>query len=417
MKIVFLPAASVLLAGLAGYALLRPPRRARAAAMWAGCALAFGAVLGPFVAGSIAATGLPLSPLPVSVLGIELGRAVPEVAWLMDRSIMRAGDLEAELRALARLFASPASGREIPTALVVLPLCAALAAVVTSARAQRAAISLLLAAALADLISFYGPGLTAVRMRWPETSSRFLLGILLVAVALSVSWTRRAPRAARVYLFALRASALLLLLAYARVGWSDASTAASAGLLAACCAYAFFWWATRASTRPIKLAARVLLGLFLLGALDLARGALRYTFMRDDYVVHPNATFWVDAAQALDDPQRPRRIAVTGGPSQDMDRWFSYAFFGRKLQNRVLYVSPLADGRVGHYGGPDAQRDFAARSDPRAWLRRLRAAGVTHVVTFDPISVERMIMDGNPHLFERTSPAELAAFGAFELRP
>jgi hypothetical protein len=87
------------------------------------------------------------------------------------------------------------------------------------------------------------------------------------------------------------------------------------------------------------------------------------------------------------------------------------------LQNRLLYVSPLHDGALLHFGTPALHRAYVEQADPGAWLRRLRSGGVTHVVSFDPPSVELMIMQSNPRLFRRISAPEQKAFGVFELLP
>jgi hypothetical protein len=418
MKISFVRASAALLVTLAGYSAVRPPRDAIRVRAWVAAALALALVIMPWALRTAAETGLPLSPLPIEVLGVTLGRAAPEVAWLLHRPELHA-DFAAEWHVLATVFGGITRGREVLSWLALVPVAAALGWLIAHPRRAGLGVWMLALAALGDTATFFSADLAVVRLRWPETSSRLLLCALLICIAIAALWSRTGPRAERGCVLALRACAVLLLLVYAKVGWSPSSALAAALLLCAALAYAGSWRWTAALRLRAKWRRSVLAfaAFLLLAGLAQARSALRYTFMRSDYVVHATATFWVDAARALDDPAQSRRIAVTGGPSQDMDRWFVYPFFGQRLQNRIVYVSPLADGSIAHYAGPDALAELAPRIDPRAWLRRLRSAGVTHVVTFDPMSLERRIMDDNPKLFRPIAAPELRAFGAFELAP
>lgn len=416
MKVTFARGCAVLAATLAVALLARGLRDATRTSITLPALLAFAAPVVPWAMRAMAETGLPLSPLPVSVAGLELGRASPEVAWLMQRVDVSALDLRAELRVLGTLFGSPPSGREVPTALSLLPLGFALAGAFVRARQRPLEVLALCAAASADVFTFFSADMAPVRLRWPETSSRFLLAAMLICTALAVAWMPLAPRAARAGVLSLRVASLLLLAAYAHVGWSPLSALSALATVAAC-ALAVLAWRALAGARPAARGVAVLsMGLALLGALAATRAHLRYPLMEGDHAIHPLATFWVPAARALDRPEQPLRIAVGGGPAQDMDRWFAYPFFGRELQNRLLYVSPLEDATVPSYGGPEALSELVARTDPQRWIARLRAARIDYLVTFDPIGVERMIAEANPQLFRRVSDPGLRAFGAFELR-
>lgn len=379
----------------------------------AGAAIA-GAVVAPWPWRALAETGLPLSPLPATLLGVKLGAAPPELQWYMHRPEL-IDDAAAELRTLANLFGDLGHGREVPTALALLPLALAPLGLWSLRRARGGAAWLLGACIAADVLSYASAELRVVRLRYLDTMSRFVLVTVLLAIVLSAAWAARRPAIARAYAHALRAGALFLLVSYASVGWSRTSAIAAAvlaGALAACAVIARIAQACPRAARGIVYVTLAALGL---PALAVARTSLRYTLMQSDFAIHAHATYFARDAQALDRRDRAHVIAVTGGPQQDMDRWFVYPFLGEHLQNRVLYVSPLASGALSHFGTPALHRAFFEQADPAAWVRRLRGAGVTHVVSFDPPSVELRIMQGNPQLFRRISDAQQRAYGVFEL--
>jgi hypothetical protein len=395
-------------------ALWRAPRKPALRALALGALLA-GLMIGPWMLRSLELYGLPLSPLPVTLLSVTLGQAPPELQWYLARPTLERG-WDAELRTLATLFGDLGQGREVPTLLALLPLALLPLGLARGLRKRTAALLLLAPALVADLVTFGSQELAPVRLRYMHTSARFLLFALVLAVVLS-ALAPRTRAGARVYAHYLRGAGLLLLVLYASVGWSELGAlvaGAASSVLAGLAALARVLL-----RRPARLAAPALALALLstLVALDATRSALRYPLFRGDFAVHALPTFWVDAAQALDDPAHPRRIAVTGGAHQDMDRWFSYAFLGRRLQNELVYVTPQLDGSVRHFGLDPLLEVFDRGVDAAAWLRALRRARITHVVTFDPPSIELAIIRANPQRFVRVSSARFEAFGVFELLP
>lgn len=391
-------------------------RLPRAAGLLALSMVPLAAVVAPWALRSAQATGLPLSPLPVSVFGITLGVAPPELLWFMDRPLLQGG-FHAELRALATMFADLGGEREVPTMLALLPFSVAPMGLVALFHRRRRAAWLLLPALLADLWTYASPELRVVRLRYPESASRFLLVTLMLATVLSAVWAARSRGATRRFVEVLRVASLVLMLRYAWVGWSWVAAKEGALIVGI---FALVLAASSASARltgPLRWAARTIVAAGLLIALDTVRTTYRYDVMATAFAVHRNAAYWVPAARALDDPERPRVIAVTGGPQQDSDLWFAYPFLGRRLQNRLEYVTPFPDGRIHSYGGAALNREFLLHGDPTLWLKRLRRTGVTHVVSFHPPSWELMVMTNNPRIFRRLSDPSVDTFGAFELLP
>jgi hypothetical protein len=128
--------------------------------------------------------------------------------------------------------------------------------------------------------------------------------------------------------------------------------------------------------------------------------------IRDIYQIAPTPRYWAPAAARLDDVAPGAIIAVTSGPNQNGDNWFTYFFLGARLQNRLTYLSPRADGAIPPRG--------ADSGDRAAWLHRLAQRGVTHVVSFTPPSLEKTWMDADPQHFQRLDGDD--AWGAYLVR-
>ena len=68
-------------------------------------------------------------------------------------------------------------------------------------------------------------------------------------------------------------------------------------------------------------------------------------------VGHKIPVVWAAVANAIDDPERPRRIAIVSGPLKQGDRQLIYFYLGRELQNELVYVSPKSGGAVSRSAG------------------------------------------------------------------
>lgn len=136
-------------------------------------------------------------------------------------------------------------------------------------------------------------------------------------------------------------------------------------------------------------------------------------------MLHPFERGYLPIAIELDrEPERQRRIAITSGPSLPNptlpNMWPSYHYLGRRRgpQNRLVYVSPLPDGRIPVYypsDGWEAQADFETR------YRRLVELGVTDVLAQPPVSIELQWMLQHPERFEGAADAA-GEGGLFRLR-
>ena len=117
--------------------------------------------------------------------------------------------------------------------------------------------------------------------------------------------------------------------------------------------------------------------------------------------MHAVPRYWRDAL--LSGEAGPITLAVTAGPMQAANNWFTYFFFGRRFQNRLIYVPPTRSGRVVHFG---PNQTLQSVGDQQAWTQRLHAQGVHAVLSFLPRSVESVWMDQSPEQFKKLAGDE-----------
>ncbi len=106
----------------------------------------------------------------------------------------------------------------------------------------------------------------------------------------------------------------------------------------------------------------------------------------------PSAPVWQEA----DDPDDPKRIAVAVGWDGWGSNYFVYPYFGRRLQNQILYVPRTEDGTVVQPTERNRQKKF----DYESWRRRLLEKEVEYVGVLAPHPREQRWMDNHPEHFE-----------------
>lgn len=402
-----------------GCVLGRAPRGRALAFAGGGIALALVAT-GPWLLNALRLTGYPFSPMPLQVGGVTLG-----VGRLLERFMANAMAPEAfvwanEWPLLQHTFRLPAGPTlESVGVFVALPLLLAPVGLVVLLRRRRFAAAAKFVVLLAVAVAAYlSPSMWQVRYGWPISYSRFLLPIVVLAV----------PVAA--------------LVANARAGhWSLVGRFLWAGFFVNTLVFGFAWlhpdefwgiallvlvacgwWAIAGALRArVGSASRVAvhLGLTVLVGFGLLhwKEAVRATALREGIVLHPFERGYLPMAIELDrEPERQRRIAITSGPSLPNptlpNMWPSYHYLGRRLQNRLVYVSPLPDGRVPIYYPSDG---WEAQADFETWYRRLVELGVTDVLAQPPVSIELQWMLQHPERFEG-SPDAAGEGGLFRLR-
>lgn len=376
---------------------------------------------GPWLLNAVRLTGHPFSPLPLTVAGVTLG-----VGRMLERFMASVMSPEAftwanEWPLLLKTFRLPVGPTlESVGVFVALPLLLAPFGIVVLLRRGRGAVAATYAMLLAVAVAAYlSPSMWQVRYGYPYNYSRFLLPLVVLAVPLASLVTRAKAG-----------------------GWSLLGRFLWAGFFVNTLVFGFPWlhadefWGiallvlVACGWRAIAgvLGGRAVGGLVRTGvhaaiAMSVGFGliqwkdAVRGTMLREGVVLHAFVPRWLPVALELDrEPERGRRIAITGGasfPTPTMpDLWPSYHYLGRRLQNRLVYVSPLPDGRVPIFYPSDG---WEAQADFETWYRRLVELGVTDVLAQPPVSIELQWMEQHPERFERAA-AEAGEAGLFRLR-
>ena len=399
-KFPVVPLSASVLAIVVTLAMVRGTSRHRAFAV-AGVA-GYLAALVPWLVLSWQRTGAPFSPFPISLGGWVLGHATPELEWLLSRPLPPMPGVVREMEVLVRIFHPPVMRSEALGALSLVPIALAPAGLVRLGRRDRVAAALLACAAAFSGALFFAPDLAGVRAYWPISSSRFLLPFWTLAVAASVAWPRSAWRSR--YLTVLRVLASAQLAAYVGYGFSSRQWGGVAAVAVGIVALGLVAWMALRLRAPLARAAVVALAV-IAGAVLLAalRDGLRQDFLERGFAVHKTPREWAPAVPFVDDPEDPRTIAITSGPRRTLDNWHAYPFFGRRLQNTVVYVPLAVDGRIRPFGDGAALAELERTADFDAWLGRLRALGVREVMSFAPPSLELSWMAAHPESFEPLS--------------
>ncbi len=101
--------------------------------------------------------------------------------------------------------------------------------------------------------------------------------------------------------------------------------------------------------------------------------------------------------EMLDEPDRPRRIAVTAGWDGKGHNWFVYPLFGRRLQNHVEFVAVTDEGDPINPRRHDRRLE---RADYEAWRDRLLDREIDYVVSYAPTTIEAEWMANHPRAFD-----------------
>ena len=398
--------------GIAIVILIRALRTARwgAAAM---AAFAFAVALSPWLLRTVSRTGLPFSPLPVTVGGLTLGEASPEVQWYMERPGMPAYVLEAELGVLRRVFASPGTQTEALGFFAAIPLGLSLLGLRRLAVRSRPGFLLVSIVALVDIACYYAPDFSMIRHYWAASSSRFLLPLVALLTLVSVSWCRPSSGLAQLYLAFLRVATFFNLLASAVTGFSPVSIEGLSILIGAGMVLSVL--TVSLSARPWRAVSFAVLTVAALLGIESLRGRLRNDLFAQDFALHATPKYWTAAVGLVDDPDVARRIAITSGPHQNIDNWFASPFLGRSLQNEVVYEPVSADGIIRRFGPGDMNAEMVRTASFEAWHRRIRERRVTDVMSFMPPSIELGWMETHPELFEKRH-GDRGSWGLFKVK-
>ncbi len=405
------PPAALALALLVGIALWKRRSLERPLVWVAAAATAAAAGVLPWLGYAIANSGAPFSPVPINVLGIELGRANPETLAHLAHPIppqTLASAIDQLGTALFRGYESPGA------AAAVVALLGIVAIPRLSARGGPG-VAIVATVLIASIAEYFSSGLATVRHEWPASSVRFLLVPLVLGIVLSAAAQRRGDAlGGRAYLWLVWGAAAVHFGTYAATSITPAcaSLVLGLGLLAALLVIASRGLAAALPSRARAAAGVGALAIFLTAG-AVAHERARPEMARVGFVSSPIPPYWLRASRIVDEPDRPRRIAVTSGPWVHSGNWFAYPLLGSRLQNEVTYVALTRDGRVQHFGLPAVDEEYARTADYASWLERLGDEGIDLVMSFSPPSIELGWMEDHPDRFRRLD-GDPGDWGLFE---
>ena len=386
------------------------PIRAKLATLGASLVLAILPAL-PWMVRAMRDTGYPLSPLPARLFGWTLGVASHAMRFYGHRPQLQPYTWEAEKESLLLVFSPLSKLNETLGSMTLIPLLVLPIGFVALLRRRPWAAIALAAAALVPVLAHYSEGMTPVRLLRAQSSSRFLVPTFALILPMSLAWCRRGNPLATAYRWLLLAYPLTYSVLCLRRGWSDWE---HREMVVVALALALLLGVTLSvQRRGLGWAA----GAFLVGwmifcsGLQLRRDETRGSALARSHALHNMPRWWVDGVQFVDDQAQPRTIAITSGPDRSADKWFYYFYLGSRLQNRVRYITPSADGQLAH---PGWKGDLEQRANKDTWNTRLDQAGISEVLTFPPRSLEQGWMEEHPDRFEKLAGKE--DWGLFRIR-
>ncbi len=355
-------------------------------------------------------TGAILSPADIKLGGLVFGRSIPTVDWLIQQPV-RPYEWIQEKAFIERVFSIPGRRDGSLGIFAAVPWAVALVMLIRQVREHPYTSVTLLAVMLVTLVNFYSPKLSMIRLVWGN--ERFLLPLVCLLTPASVAGIPRVSKLTPVYTAFLSIVSIYQLFYYMTPWWTryDAKGVLGGGLLVSLSIFVLVAIASKRRRIALMLAALILFPGLVFAAKHY-RDQHRQALLERAVTFHDIPRSWVQPALMLDQPPTRYNIAVTSGPLQSVDSWFTYYFFGRELQNQVSYVPVTVTGKVVDFWPPGKLEQQASYVH---WRARLLRQGITHVMSFFPYSLEQRWMDEHPTLFERVAgkPAE---WGLYRVR-
>jgi len=350
------------------------------------------ALLAPWLWTVLLYTGYPFSPFELKIGGVTLGKAVEANAWYLERPTLTPYSLKSEGIVLLRFFLSPVVfSPDFGMASVVLAPLFFFGAGRALRQMNLATSGLLAAVLLAALLFYFSPSFVVVKLLW--SIPRFFIVGFFVALVVSLHTPERIASFARC-LFAI--VTLIHIGAGATASVMQTAELPFFRVVGLCVAVACLLLAWPRRWRRLQTAAAAIaIVATLTYTLDLRRQA-RDVATANCHFFGPFPTYWLPAAALLNQSGHAWRIAVTSHPAQNANNWFMYMFFGSDLQNTLTYV-PFSTHES--WGPSSSELTPEQTVNGAGWGDRLAAQGVTHVMSFAPLSKELRYMREHPERF------------------
>lgn len=400
IKLSNLASVALMFCVVVGALILRRCREQRAFGAFFCGGVAAAIIFLPWLVWAYLRTGYPFGGISFEVAGVPLGHSAAS-DWYLLRDGLNAFNIKDEIAALGYVFRAPWSNSVTHLSWVSLLPCV-IAPIgllkLTTSQPWKAILAISLIGGIAGF--YFSPEFSAIRLLWATTNGRLLLPVISMSLLISFYGLRFSRNLSNTFGWLLVAATVLHGIRGIVWGWGLYElilvplVVSCILLISAICIRRRIW-----ISGPTWLERGGLIGMgvfVLLLALQLVRDETRYLALKQSTIFHDIPRYWVSAAQALDTPDKPRRIAVTSGPEQNADNLFLYYFLGKRLQNELVYVAVTADGQIQPLlPGPTKNSNFWA------WYARLNDQAVSDVVSFKPSSLELSWMEGRRDLFQR----------------
>jgi len=119
-------------------------------------------------------------------------------------------------------------------------------------------------------------------------------------------------------------------------------------------------------------------------------------YLNESSVYHADQRYWAKAVKHIY-TNGPYTIAIATGLESRGDNQKLYPFFGELLQNTVIHI-PASDSGAPIY---PSKENVQVPLNVMKWKERLKAAGVTHVMSYYPLSFELSLLEQNGEFFKR----------------
>jgi hypothetical protein len=131
-------------------------------------------------------------------------------------------------------------------------------------------------------------------------------------------------------------------------------------------------------------------------------------YLHKSFIYNDDQRYWADAALSVQ-TGGPYTIAIATGLESRGDNQKFFPFFGQHLQNSLVYVSPAVDGKEIY----PLKENRNYQLDARLWKDRLKAARVTHVMSYYPLAFELPFLEQDGNSFKRLEGGE--GWGFYEI--
>lgn len=339
----------------------------------------------PWFICSLIETGLPLSPLPINFLGIQLGSTTEA----MNLNMSRIGSVPyvrfEELGQIANLFFTwdrLAFGYLGFAELIVLLIC-----LFYSWRTSKVTSSLCLMIFMSGVIAYFQPSMRLNRVFYH--SGRYLVH----AISALFFLFERPSRNPVWYILPVFLIGGLMLNAIPRT--RSYPTGGMETLLLLFLAIPLTLFLTKKFSGHIRVAVSIfLLTMCAALATSLRTVAVPHYFKLIGQV-NPGY-YWIEAISDSIYKGKGHRIAVTAGRYEKLSNHLLYHFLGASFQNSLVYVLPysLEPGRPVIF--PEASKVVESRNE---WINQLVANRIEYVLSLRPGSPELLILNSSPKTF------------------